>query len=359
MEIMDMINRSFWKGKKVFLTGHTGFKGSWLAIWLQMLGAEVIGYGLKPKNENDIFNVAKLDKHIVDIRADVRDLNRLKNEIKQHKPDIVFHLAAQPLVLHSYQDPVYTYETNVMGTLHLLEAIRESDTIRAGIIVTSDKCYENKEQIWGYRENDPMGGYDPYSSSKGCAEILTASYRNSFFNSSNYVVHQKAVATVRAGNVIGGGDWSEHRLVPDCISSLIANNKIEIRNPKSIRPWQHVIEPLHGYLILAEKLFSEGTTVAEGWNFGPDEHNALEVEYVVKMLIEKWNSPAEYKVTSNSNVHEATYLKLDCSRARTLLQWHPKWNIDSTIQKVVEWTQAFINGEDMFKVSQNQIKEYY
>lgn len=358
MEKLGMIDASFWENKKVLVTGHTGFKGSWLVIWLHMLGAKVIGYGLDPITEDDNYVVTGIGKSIVDIRADIRNGKSLKEVMQLHQPEFVFHLAAQPLVLSSYEDPVTTYETNVMGTLHVLEGIKTCGSVRAGIMVTSDKCYENKEMLWGYHETDAMGGYDPYSSSKGCAELLISSYRNSYFNERNYAAHHTAIASVRAGNVIGGGDWSPNRLVPDCIRSFLNNEMIEIRNPQAIRPWQHVIEPLSGYLTLAAKLYVDGPQYAEGWNFGPDDGNAKEVEWIVQYLSNKWGDTQPYEVVSNTAAHEAKYLKLDCSKAKHVLNWHPKWDLSTSLDKIIEWTHDFMKGNNMLEICRKQIQEY-
>jgi CDP-glucose 4,6-dehydratase len=277
-------DKQFWKNKRVFLTGHTGFKGSWLSIWLDSLGANVHGYSLKPPTDPSLFNLCSIDRFTNSTIGDIRNRDLLKATLQKAQPEIVFHLAAQPLVRESFKNPVETYETNVMGTVNLLDAVRACPSVKAVVIVTTDKCYENREWHWGYRENDPMGGYDPYSSSKGCAELVTAAYRQSFFNPKDFDNHHIAVASARAGNVIGGGDWALDRLVPDCLKAILDGRKIIVRNPHAIRPWQHVLEPLRGYLLLAQKLFENGPQFAEAWNFGPDDRDCRPVIDVVSKL---------------------------------------------------------------------------
>ncbi len=353
-----MVNEQFWRNKNVFITGHTGFKGSWLSLWLTKMGAKVTGYALKPPTKPSLFKLSHINEVVESIIADVRDLDSLQKAITKAKPDIVFHMAAQPLVRDSYKMPVATYEINVMGTVNLLEAIRLNGSVRAVVNVTTDKCYENKEWCWGYRENEAMGGYDPYSNSKGCSELVTAAYRNSFFNNTEYDKHKTAIASARAGNVIGGGDWANDRLIPDCMNALITKKNIIIRNPHAIRPWQHVLEPLSGYLILAERLYIEGATFAEGWNFGPDDSDAKEVGWIVKELCSRWDDKAIYEIDKGIHPHEANYLKLDCSKAKARLGWYPKWSLDQAIDKIIEWNKDYLSKKDVRLTSLKQIDEY-
>lgn len=352
------MDKAFWKNKKVFLTGHTGFKGSWLSLWLHFLGAEVTGYALNPPTEPSLFELCKVDKHITSIIADVRDGDSLINAMAVAKPEVVIHMAAQPIVRESYKDPITTYATNVMGTVNLFEAVRNCKSVKAVVNVTTDKCYENKEWVWGYRENESMGGYDPYSNSKACSELVTASYRNSFFNPKDYHLHGVGLASARAGNVIGGGDWAADRLIPDCIRSLLIDEQIIIRSPYAIRPWQHVLEPLSGYLALAQKLYENGPQYAEGWNFGPNDNDAKPVEWIVKKMCAKWGPNSSYIVDKGNHPHEANYLKLDCSKAKLKLGWHPKWNLGQALDKIIEWTLAYKDGKDLREVCLNQIEEY-
>ena len=353
---VDLFN-GFYKNKRVLITGHTGFKGSWLSIWLQKLGAIVIGYGLDPYTEEDNFVVSGLKNKIIDIRGDIRDYKKLLEVFNIYKPDIVFHLAAQALVKRSYDNPIETYEINVMGTLNVLECIKNSEAASVAIMVTTDKCYKNIEQIWGYREDDPMGGYDPYSSSKGCAEILIDSYRNSFINPKEYKHHGKTIATVRAGNVIGGGDWSMDRIIPDCIRALRENRNIEIRNPKAVRPWQHVLEPLSGYLLLATHMYEDGVSYCSGWNFGPNSDAIVTVSRVVDLIIAEWGY-GKWVDTSDVNApHEANILSLDCTKAKTYLNWSPKLNIEQALKLMVDWYKNFKN-KDNYDLCINQIESY-
>ncbi|WP_313892581.1 CDP-glucose 4,6-dehydratase [Psychrobacillus sp.] len=353
-----MINPSFWKNKRVFLTGHTGFKGSWLSVWLHSMGANVTGYALAPPTEPSLFKEAKVDELVNSIIGDIRDADALGKAMQETNPEIVIHMAAQPLVIESYKNPVETYSTNVMGTVHLFECVRNCSSVKAVINVTTDKCYENKEWVWGYRENEPLGGYDPYSNSKACSELVTASYRSSFFNPANYENHGVAVASARAGNVIGGGDWAADRLIPDCLNSLISNNPIIIRNPNAIRPWQHVLEPLSGYFLLAEKLYTHGAKYAEAWNFGPNDEDAKPVEWIVQKMVEKWDEQASYIVDSGDRLHEAGYLKLDCSKAKQELGWQSQWNLSMTIEKILEWNKSYQCKESLYEVCLKQIQEY-
>jgi CDP-glucose 4,6-dehydratase len=354
-----VISPAFWENKHVLITGHTGFKGSWLSLWLHSLGANVTGFALQPQTEPSLFHVLNLEQHINHIKGDVRDLTKLLAVFNDAKPEIVIHMAAQSLVSESYETPVETYSTNVMGTVNVLEAIRHSPTVKAGIIVTSDKCYENREQMWGYRESEAMGGYDPYSNSKGCAELVTSAYRSSFFNDKNYQAHGKAIASVRAGNVIGGGDWAEKRLIPDILKALSKKEPVILRHPNAIRPWQHVLEPLGGYLQLAEKLYAQGPVYAGGWNFGPDENDTQTVEAITAKLVSHWGNDASYKVeNNNSYAHEAQTLRLDCTKARTLLKWQPRWNLETTLNQISTWHKAFLSGTNMHDYCLNEIKQY-
>ena len=352
------MDAAFWQGKRVFLTGHTGFKGGWLSLWLQQLGAEVTGYALEAPTTPSLFEVANVARGMVSIIGDVRDGEALKRAMAQARPEIVIHMAAQPLVRYSYVNPVETYATNVMGVVNLLEAVRATPGVRSVVNVTSDKCYENREWPWGYRENEAMGGYDPYSNSKGCAELVTAGYRSSFFNAEKYAEHGIALGSGRAGNVIGGGDWAMDRLIPDMLRAIGAGQPVMIRNPHSIRPWQHVLEPLSGYLTLAEKLYTEGPVHAEGWNFGPHDTDAKPVEWIIERMTQEWGAGASWSLDGQDHPHEATYLKLDCSKARGQLGWHPRWDIGQTIAKIVEWHKACDQGADMRAMTLAQITTY-
>lgn len=355
MEI-NLFDTSFWKGKKVFITGHTGFKGSWLCMLLNYLGADVYGYALEPPTEPSLFKLCHLDEIIHSTIADIRDLTQLRSSLKNTLPDIVIHMAAQPLVRFSYENPIDTYAINVMGTINLLEAVRMTPLVKSVVNVTSDKCYENKEWLWGYREDEPMGGFDPYSSSKACSEIVTAAYRKSFFGGDNKI--KTAVATARAGNVIGGGDWAADRLIPDFVRAIQQNEKVIIRSPFAIRPWQHVLEPLTGYLILAEKLFKYGDSYSGAWNFGPDDRDAHTVEWIIKKLCDNWGSDISYEVTTSPQPHEANYLKLDCSKAKALLNWNPHWNLEKALISIIDFTKAWQNNEDLSQVCFKQIEDY-
>jgi CDP-glucose 4,6-dehydratase len=352
------MNRSFWEDKKVFMTGNTGFKGSWLSLWLLAMGTQVSGYALKPFDVDYLFDLCGLNQMMPTCFNDIADLSLLQQTMRAAEPEIVFHLAAQPLVGVSYQEPVSTYQTNVIGTTHLLEAIRHCHSARAVIIVTSDKCYDNQEWFWGYRENEPLGGYDPYSSSKACAELVTAAYRSSFFPPQEYQQHGVAIATVRAGNVIGGGDWAKGRLLPDIMHSFLTAQPIVIRNPKSIRPWQHVLEPLAGYLSLAEKLYQEGPAYGEAWNFGPEDQDSRTVEWIVNYLCRLWGEEAVYMVDSQKQPHEAHFLKLDCSKAKARLGWWPRWNLETALDKTLEWLKEYQNKGNIKEICLRQINEY-
>ena len=352
------VKPAFWKDKRVLLTGHTGFKGSWLSLWLQSMDAQVVGYALVPPTNPSLFEVAEVGKGMTSIIGDIRDLAHLRAVFAEHKPEIVIHMAAQPLVRYSYIEPVETYSTNVMGTVNLLEAVRGTDSVKAVVNVTTDKCYENREWAWGYRENEAMGGYDPYSSSKGCAELVTAAYRNSYFHPDKYKEHGVAIASGRAGNVIGGGDWADDRLIPDIMRAITEGRPVNIRNPHATRPWQHVLEPLSGYLVLAQKLYEEGATYAEGWNFGPNDEDAKPVQWIVERLTAAWGEGASWVPDSGEHPHEAHYLKLDCSKAKGRLDWHPRWHLDEALAKIADWQKNYRQGANMQAVTLEQIDIY-
>jgi len=351
--------KDFYKNKKVLITGHTGFKGSWMSILLNSLGAEISGYALNPPTKPSLYEVAKIDKIVNSYIADIRDYDALHGFLHKINPDIVIHMAAQPIVRESYRIPVETYSINVMGTVNILEACRNTQSVRAIVNITTDKCYENREWYWGYRENEPMGGFDPYSNSKGCSELVTSAYRTSYFNPVDYNQHMVGIASARAGNVIGGGDWANDRLIPDFIRAISKGEKVKIRSPYAIRPWQHVLEPLTGYLILAERLYFRGDYFSQGWNFGPDDKDAKNVEWIIKKICDFWGNDASYEIDSTTHLHEANYLKLDCSKAKTELNWEPKWDITKTLKSIVEWNKAYANGEDMRMYSLMQIEDYY
>jgi len=348
------LTSTFWKGKRVFLTGHTGFKGGWLALWLSELGAEVTGFALDVPTQPSFFETARLSTRMRDLRGDVRHFPEVKAAMAAGQPEVVIHMAAQSLVRRSYAFPVETYSTNVMGTVHVLQAAREITSIRSILVVTSDKCYENREWSRGYRETDPLGGRDPYSSSKGCQEIVTSAFRASFFNGQNVA----ALASARAGNVIGGGDWAEDRLVPDAIRAFEAGKVLEIRNPDAVRPWQHVLDPLAGYMMLAEKLFDGEREFASSWNFGPLNADAQTVRSVADLLVQLWGDGVSWTASNGAHVHEAGLLMLDCTKANKQLQWMPKWSLARALQAVVDWHRAFGKGEDMQSFSLRQIADY-
>ena len=349
------MNRTFWKDKKVLVTGHTGFKGSWLSLWLQKLGAKVVGYALSPPTKPSLFEVAQVADGMTSITEDVRHLEYLQAVIADHRPEIIIHLAAQPLVRCSYEDPVETYSTNVMGTVNVLEAVRQSESIRVVVSITSDKCYENKEWLWGYRENDPVGGYDPYSSSKGCAELIISAYRDSFFPAEKYQHHRVAVASTRAGNVIGGGDWARDRLIPDFMTAIMKDRPAIIRSPSAVRPWMHVLEPLNGYLCLAEQLWAHGPKFAQAWNFGPNSEDTKTVLWLVEHLTRFWGEGARWKLDSVHHPHESRFLKLDCSKAQSLLGWLSKLRLSTALEWTVEWYRSYQQNKDMRALTEEQI----
>lgn len=347
-----VIDSTFWTGRRVFLTGHTGFKGSWLALWLSNMGAQVHGYALAPLKPG-VFESARLDEVIAGHTVgDLRDTARLSECLQEVQPEVVFHLAAQPLVRYSYREPVETYMVNVMGTVHLLEAVRTCESVRVVVNITTDKCYENREWVWGYRECEPMGGRDPYSSSKACAELVTAAYRDSFFEKRGL-----SVATARAGNVIGGGDWGTDRLLPDFFRANRNGQELGVRYPEATRPWQHVLEPLCGYLILAQHLHASSGEFSEGWNFGPSDEDAKTVRWILTRMTELMPGTRWRQLESNL-LHEAGYLKLDSSKARSRLRWRPKWGITTALRKTVEWYEAEFAGADMQAFCLKQIAEH-
>lgn len=354
-----VMNSEFWRGKRVLITGHTGFKGGWLSLWLQSMGAEVAGYALPPPTVPSLFEKASVSRGMVaSCLADVRDLERLKTAFMEHRPEVVFHLAAQALVRPSYSDPVGTYATNVMGTVNLLEASRTAKGLRAVLNITTDKCYDNQEWVWGYRECDPLGGQDPYSNSKACSELVTSAYRQSFFKPSNLAEPGVSLASARAGNVIGGGDWAVDRLLPDMIRAFSTGKKVVIRYPHSVRPWQHVLEPLWGYLTLAEKLWEQGPDFAESWNFGPAEDDAKPVQWLVQRLAERWGHGAAWCLDERPQPHEAACLKLDCAKARARLGWRPRWNLETALDRTIDWYLACEHGEDMHQWTLRQISDF-
>ena len=344
---------SFWRNKRVLITGHTGFKGSWLAFWLKFLEAEVCGYSLAPETAPNLFENLKIENQIKSVFGDVRDLSAFEKTLDEFKPEIVFHLAAQALVRRSYREPIDTYTTNVVGTINILDAVRRSDFVKSVVIVTTDKVYENKEWLWGYRETERLGGFDPYSNSKACAELAVSAYRNSFF-----VESETLIATARAGNVIGGGDWSEDRLLPDVFRSLCFGEKLEIRNPHSIRPWQHALEPLAGYLKLGEKLYAGEKSFAEAWNFGPSDEDSKPVGWILEEIKRIWKEPINWKIAEGTQLHEARLLKLDSAKAKSRLKWKPKLSLSEAINLTVDWYKNFKNNSDLTEITRKQIEFY-
>lgn len=350
------MNPAFWRGKRVLITGHTGFKGSWLTLWLQQCGAEIAGYSLAPHTDSpSLYRLAQVESGLHSVEGDIRDGASLQALMRDFRPEVVLHLAAQALVRDSYIDPVETYSVNVLGTVQFLEAVRHTPAVRVALVITSDKCYENREWAWGYRENEPMGGHDPYSSSKGCAELVTAAYRTSYFRGD---VESPIVASARAGNVIGGGDWAKDRLIPDIIRALQQNRSVQIRSPYAIRPWQHVLEPLNGYLTLAERAWHDGDACAEGWNFGPNDQDARPVQWIVERMTELWGDDARWERDSTPQPHEAHYLKLDASKAKMRLNWQPHLDLSTTLEWVVEWYRKQGHGEDARQLTLEQITRY-
>jgi len=354
----EMVAASFWRGRRVFLTGHTGFKGAWLALWLTELGAEVTGYSLPAPTSPSLFELAGVQSLLRHIDGDVRDEGALAVAMAEARPEVVMHLAAQSLVRASYEDPAATYATNVMGTVNLLEAVRGVRSVRAVVCVTSDKCYENRESERAYRECDAMGGYDPYSSSKGCSELVVSAYRRSFFHPGEIAAHGVGVASGRAGNVIGGGDWAKDRLVPDVMAAFAAGERPRIRHPAAIRPWQHVLEPLFGYMLLAEGLWRGEAAAAEGWNFGPDEEDARPVGWIADRLADLWGEGAGWDLTGGAQPHEAAYLRLDCAKARQRLGWRPTWPLDEALRQTVDWYRTWARGGDVAELTRRQIGQY-
>lgn len=353
-----MLNSSFWKDRKVFVTGHTGFKGSWLSLWLAALGADVTGYALDPPSEPSLFAQARVGECVRSIRGDVRDFDHLKSALALCHPDVIIHMAAQSVVRYGYDEPVETYATNVMGTVHLLESVRQLKRPCVVLNVTSDKCYQNREWVWGYRENDPMGGHDPYSNSKGCAELVTSAYRDSYFSPDSLSRHGVALASARAGNAIGGGDWTANQLIPDMVRAFLGGRPCRIRCPAAIRPWQFVLMPLHGYLLLCERLSADGARFASGWNFGPMEEDARPVSWMADRLAALWGDGASWTRDRATHPVEANLLRLDTSKAKTNLDWHPALRLDQSLAWIVEWYHAFQSEGDLRSITQRQIERY-
>lgn len=350
---VSAVQADFWQGKRVFLTGHTGFKGSWVSLWLQSMGAHVHGLSLTPPSTPALFTEAKVAQGMVSTIGDVRDYGTVLSAMRACNPDIVLHMAAQPLVRYSYQAPVETYATNVMGTVHVLEAVRTLGTVRAVVNVTTDKCYDNQEWVWGYREDEPMGGHDPYSNSKGCSELVTKAYRQSFFHQSG-----TALASARAGNVIGGGDWALDRLVPDILRAFEQDQSVFIRNPHATRPWQHVLEPLSGYLVLAQALYTQGQSHAQAWNFGPRDEDAQPVQWIVNEMVQRWGKGARWHLDTAEHPHEANYLKLDISKAKAQLGWQPRWTLANALEHIVQWHRVWLAKGDVQAMCFQQIQQY-
>lgn len=356
---MYLVDGDFWREKRVLVTGHTGFKGAWLSLWLEAMGAKVFGFALPPPTSPSLFDLLKLGDSVKSTIGDIRSMESLALYFESTKPDVVFHLAAQPLVLDSYNAPAQTYEINVMGTINVLEAVRQSDSVRSVVIVTSDKCYENNERLWGFREDEPMGGADPYSSSKGCAELVVSSYRQSFFNPDNYHKHGVGLASARAGNVIGGGDWARNRLITDAVKALGRGDVIELRNPNSTRPWQHVLDPLSGYLTLGQFLFDEGARYSGAWNFGPSEFSNHSVADVVESLCSHWGADESSCMSVDAETpHEANSLRLDCTKAAAELGWKSHWSLDDTLASIASWYKAYLAGDDLRAHCIRQIERY-
>ncbi|MCH6255342.1 CDP-glucose 4,6-dehydratase [Puniceicoccaceae bacterium K14] len=347
------MNKSFWKNKTVFITGHTGFKGSWLSIWLAKIGCNVIGYSLPSPTTPSLYQSSNIEDSITNIEGDIRDLDTLKTSIAKYKPDIVLHMAAQALVRESYDNPIETYMVNVIGTANVLEAIRGSESVKVFVGITTDKCYKKQDGPWGYKETDPLGGNDPYASSKAGSELVIHSYRKSFFQKQN-----TAIASVRAGNVIGGGDWAKDRIIPDAMRAFQTNKMLHIRNPHAVRPWQFVMEPIRGYLMLAEKLWDNPAGYEDGWNFGPNEDSSKEVGYIVKFLVNKWDGSTNWKLDTLENPPEDGFLRLDSSKARWKLGWKPMIHLDECLEWIVEWYQKQNNGENILEITENQLSRY-
>ena len=352
-----MLNQEIWKDRKVLVTGHTGFKGSWLSIWLKLLGADVIGYALEPYTERDNFVLSKLENKITHIIGDVRDYQTLCDVFRRYEPDFVFHLAAQPIVRESYINPKETFDVNIGGTVNLLECCRLTESVKVIVNITTDKCYENKEWIWGYRENDRLGGYDPYSSSKTGSEIVTAAYRQSFFHPEKVSEHSKGLASARAGNVIGGGDWQTDRLIPDCIGLLEKHEPVIIRNPSAVRPWQHVLEPIYGYLLLAERMLENPGQFCEAWNFGPEEGCIKTVDELTDLVVENWGEGSWEDRSDKNAPHETNILKLDISKARTRMGWNPVLSIEQAVTATVDWYKSY-KEKNMYQFCIRQIESY-
>lgn len=352
------INSNFWRNKKVFITGHSGFKGGWLSLWLQMLGSDIKGFSLAPLSKPNIFEIANVQSGIISEFGDIRNYDELFNALDDFKPEIIFHLAAQPLVRYSYNNPVDTYSTNIMGLVNLFDISKKIGSPKAIINVTSDKCYQNNEWIWPYKENDQIGGRDPYSNSKACAELITASFRDSFFNLSKFNDHNVGIATARSGNVIGGGDWASDRIIPDFIRASENNTSLLIRYPNATRPWQHVLEPLNGYITLAEHLFKNGKEFSQAWNFGPTDGSAHSVQWLVETFKKYSNLNISISKDNKENPHEATYLRLDSTKAQQLLGWRQKWNSEETVLRVAEWYKAYKAGVDMKSYSRDEISDF-
>lgn len=350
--------RAFWQGRKVLITGHTGFKGSWLSLWLQKFGADVVGYALPAPTDPSLFEVANVAEGMTSIIGDVRDGETLTAVVQEHKPEVVFHLAAQPIVRQSYEDPVETYSTNVMGTVNILDAVRHTKGVRAVVSITSDKCYQNNEWVWGYRENDPVGGFDPYSSSKGASELVIASYRNSYFSPDLYQHHGVGLASTRAGNVIGGGDWARDRLIPDFMRAIVAGRPVVIRSPTATRPWMHVLDPLNGYMQVAEQLVRHGSEFASAWNFGPNDRDTETVEWIVDFMTKSWGDGARWELGSAKHPHENRFLKLDCSKSFRYLHWTTKLHLSTALEWIVEWHKAYQANEDMHALTLDQISRF-